>query len=313
MFGILWMLLPSGFPARWLGALMILPMFLISPETPPYGAIRMMVFDVGQGLAVSVQTRNHALLFDSGPDFNGEADSGNRILVPALRGMGIAQLDGLILSHNDLDHTGGAVSVLQAIPVSWVSSSLETDNEILEPVHDIRRCEDGQSWDWDGVHFEILHPSRVSYRQEDVSTNNRGCVLSISSGSQTVLLTADIEKDTENRLLKLHPEKLPATLMVVPHHGSKTSSTQEFVQKVRPRYAIFTMGYRNRFHHPRPEVVARYSDIGSELFRSDEDGAIIIQMNAADLTLERYRKTHARYWYQNHGEKEVSSFAAADN
>jgi competence protein ComEC len=299
MLGILWMLLPAGFPARWLGALMILPMFFISPATPPNGAIRMMVFDVGQGLAVSVQTQNHALLFDTGPDFNGEANSGNRILVPALRGLGIAQLDGLILSHNDLDHTGGAVSVLQAMPINWVDSSLEFDNEILRPVHDSRHCVDGQNWNWDGVHFEILHPSLASYRRDDISNNNRGCVLRISSGSQTVLIAADIEKDSEKRLLKLYPEKLPAILLVVPHHGSKTSSTVAFVQKVHPRYAIFTVGYRNKFHHPRPDVVARYRDIGSELFRSDEDGAIIIQMSAAALTLERYRKSHARYWYQN--------------
>jgi competence protein ComEC len=311
MIGIIWMLLPSGFPARWLGALMLLPMFFISPETPSYGASRMLVFDVGQGLAVAVQTQNHALLFDTGPDFNGDADSGNRILVPALRGLGIAKLDGLILSHNDLDHTGGAVSVLQAMPISWVDSSLEIDNEILRPVHDSRRCVDGQTWDWDGVHFEILHPSRASYRRDDISTNNMGCVLRVSSGSQTILIAADIEKDTEKRLLKLHPEKLPAILLVVPHHGSKTSSTPEFVQKVHPRYAVFTVGYRNKFHHPRPEVVARYRDVGSELFRSDEDGAIIVQMNAANLSLDRYRKSHARYWYQTQNSKEVSSFAAA--
>jgi competence protein ComEC len=277
---------------------MLLPMFFITPDTPAYGELRMLVFDVGQGLAVSLQTQSHALLFDTGPDFNGEANSGNRILVPALRGLGIAQLDGLILSHNDLDHTGGAAFVLQAMPISWVDSSLESDNEILRPVHDSRRCVDGQNWDWDGVHFEILHPSLASYRRDDISNNNRGCVLRVSSGTQVILLSADIEKDTEKRLLRLHANKLPATLLVVPHHGSKTSSTPDFVQKVHPRYAIFTVGYRNKFHHPKPEVVERYRDIGSELFRSDEDGAIVVQMNAADATLERYRKSHARYWYQ---------------
>lgn len=298
MFGIFWMLLPTGFPARWLGALMLLPMFFIMPETPPLGASKLLIFDVGQGLAVAVQTHSHALLFDTGPDFNGEANSGNRILVPALRGLGIAQLDGLILSHNDLDHTGGATSVLQAMPINWVDSSLDFDNEILRPVKDSRHCVDGQTWDWDGVHFEILHPSRASYLNENISNNNRGCVLRISSGKQTVLIAADIEKDTEKRLLALHPDKLPATLLIVPHHGSKTSSTPAFVQKVHPRIAVFTMGYRNKFHHPNPAVYARYHDIGSELLRSDEDGAIVVQMNADDLTVERYRKTHARYWYQ---------------
>jgi competence protein ComEC len=299
MFGIFWMLLPAGFPARWLGTLMLLPMFIIAPASPPFATLRLMIFDVGQGLAVGVQTQNHALLYDTGPDFNGDANSGNRILVPALRGMGIAQLDGLILSHNDLDHTGGAVSVLQAMPISWVVSSLPADHEILRPVRDSRRCADGQTWDWDGVHFEILHPSLESYMETDISDNNRGCVLRISSGKQSVLLVSDIEKVTEKRLLEKYADKLPATLLVVPHHGSKTSSTQDFVQKVHPHYAVFTVGYRNRFRHPHPDVFARYINIGSEALRSDDDGAIIIQMNAEDLTLERYRKSHARYWYQS--------------
>jgi competence protein ComEC len=145
----------------------------------------------------------------------------------------------LILSHNDLDHTGGATSVLQAMPVGWVDSSLEFDNEILRPVNNSRHCVDGQSWDWDGVNFEILHPIRASYHIVNISNNNRGCVLRISSGKQTVLIAADIEKDTEKRLLLLHPDKLPSTLLVVPHHGSKTSSTPAFVQKVHPRIAIF--------------------------------------------------------------------------
>jgi competence protein ComEC len=299
MLGIFWMLLPRGFPARWLGALMILPMFLIPPETPIYGTSKLLIFDVGQGLAVAVQTQHHSLLFDTGPDFNGEANSGNRILVPALRGLGIAHLDGLILSHNDNDHTGGAASVLQAIPIDWVSSSLPGDHEILRVVRDSRRCADGQTWDWDGVHFEILHPSLASYQIEDISDNNRGCVLRISSGQQSVLIAADIEKITEKRLLQRYAEKLPSTLLVVPHHGSKTSSTPEFVQKVHPRYAVFTVGYRNKFHHPNPDVFARYLDIGSETFRSDDDGAIIVKMDAVNLTLERYRKSHARYWYQS--------------
>ena len=306
MFGIFWMLLPRGFPARWLGVLMLLPMFFIAPETPPYGELKLLIFDVGQGLAVAVQTQNHALLFDTGPDFNGEANSGNRILVPALRGLGISQLDGLILSHNDNDHTGGAASVLQAMPINWVASSLPTDHEILRVVRDSRRCADGQTWDWDNVHFEILHPSLASYQDEDISDNNRGCVLRINSGKQSILIAADIEKVSEKRLLEKYAEKLPSTLLVVPHHGSKTSSTPEFVQKVHPRYAVFTMGYRNKFHHPNADVFARYVAIGSETFRSDEDGAIIIHLNAADFTLERYRKSHARYWYQSQRGKESS-------
>ena len=157
----------------------------------------------------------------------------------------------------------------------------------------------GRSWDWDGVHFELLHPALDSYAEEKISNNDRGCVLRISIGKNSVLLTADIEKNSERRLLEQHADKLAATLLVVPHHGSKTSSYTAFVAAVHPRYAVFTAGYRNRFGHPKEEVVERYRAIGSELLRSDEDGAILVEMDAANMHVEKYRKTHARYWQQS--------------
>ncbi|HEY5995317.1 MAG TPA: DNA internalization-related competence protein ComEC/Rec2 [Gallionellaceae bacterium] len=298
MAGALWLLLPRGFPARWLGLFLLLPMFLVLPEAPREGAVRLVIFDVGQGLSVAAQTHDHVLLYDAGPDFPGEADSGNRILVPSLRAQGIARLNALMLTHDDTDHTGGALSVMQAMPIGWMSSSLPDDSPIVRQADGQQRCTDGQRWDWDGVHFEILHPSRASYADNGVSKNNRGCTLRISTGTSSVLLAADIEKDSEQRLLHLHPDKLPATLLVVPHHGSKTSSTQAFVQAVHPRYAVFTAGYRNRFGHPKEEVVARYRAIGAELLRSDEDGAVIVEMDGNTFRIERWRKTHARYWQQ---------------
>lgn len=299
MFGILWLLLPRGFPSRWLGALLLLPMFLVQPAAPAPGSLRLTIFDVGQGLAVAAQTSKHALLYDSGPMFNSEANSGNRILLPALRGMGITRLDSLVLTHNDSDHTGGALSVMQAMPIALLSSSLPADSPILLQAAQTQRCSDGQSWDWDGVHFELLHPALGSYAEENINNNDRGCVLRISSGTNTVLLTADIEKNSERRLLAQHPDKLGATMLVVPHHGSKTSSTAAFVAAVHPRYAVFTSGYRNHFGHPKAEVVERYRATGSELLRSDEDGAILVEVDAASLHVERYRKTHARYWQQS--------------
>ncbi len=298
MVGVLWLLLPRGFPARWLGLLLMLPMFLILPVPPPAGVLRLVIFDVGQGLSVVAQTHSHALLYDSGPDFSGEADSGNRILIPSLRAQGIAKLDGLMLTHDDNDHTGGARSILQAMPVGWLSSSLATDHALLKLSSNSRRCTDGQAWEWDGVHFEVLHPSPESYTQEKIRDNERSCVLKISSGKHSVLLAADIEKTSERRLLHQHADKLPATLLVVPHHGSKTSSTAQFVEAVHPRYAVFTVGYRNRYGHPKQEVVERYHALGSELLRSDRDGAIVVEMDAHNFRVERYRKTHARYWYQ---------------
>jgi competence protein ComEC len=296
MLGIVVILLPRGFPARWLGFLLLLPMFLNTPEPPLSGSLRLIIFDVGQGLAVSVQTQHHTLLYDTGPDFSDGADSGNRILVPSLRAMGIGNLDGLILTHDDTDHTGGAASVMQTMPIEWLSSSLPAAHPLLQQMTGKRRCQDGQSWQWDGVNFEMLHPDAASYALPKIRDNNRGCVMRISIGDQHILLTADIEKESEQQLLKEHANKLPATLLVVPHHGSKTSSTDKFVAAVKPHYAVFTVGYRNRFGHPRQEILQRYADSGSTLLRSDEDGAILIEMNAQGLQVERYRKTHRHYW-----------------
>jgi competence protein ComEC len=304
MLGVLILLAPKGFPARYLGIIFMLPMFLITPTTPAANTARLTIFDVGQGLAVSVQTQHHALLFDTGPDFSGEADSGNRILIPVLRAQGISQLDGLMLSHNDLDHTGGAASLMQAMPIAWLASSLPDDSPLLENIpmqqgaamRGLRACVDGDKWEWDGVYFEILHPDKAADNEDEKHRNDLSCVLRVSIGSQHILLTGDIEKTSEQRLLKEHAEKLTASFLVVPHHGSKTSSTPEFVAAVLPDYAVFTVGYRNRYGHPKEEVLQRYADSGAALLRSDQDGAILVEMDAQNLSIERYRLTHQRYW-----------------
>ena len=296
MLGVLWILLPRGFPARWLGFLLLLPMFLNTPEPPAQGVLRLIVFDVGQGLSVAAQTRQHALLYDTGPDFSGEADSGNRILIPTLRALGIAELDGLILSHDDSDHTGGTASIMQAMPIGWVSSSLPATHPLLQSANHTRRCQDGESWNWDGVQFEMLHPAYGNDSTKKPHDNDQSCVLRIGVGKHSILLAGDIESGSEMRLLGQHADKLLTSLLVVPHHGSKSSSSLDFVAATLPDYAVFTAGYRNRFGHPREEVLQRYADSGAELLRSDEDGAILVEMNAQGLKVERYRKTHRRYW-----------------
>ncbi|NNM78833.1 MAG: MBL fold metallo-hydrolase, partial [Gallionella sp.] len=304
MLGVLLILAPRGIPARWLGLVLMLPMFLNTPGSPAPNTLRMIIFDVGQGLAVAVQTHDHALLFDTGPDFSGDADSGNRILVPALRALGIDRLDGLILSHDDLDHTGGTTSVMQAMPIDWVTSSLPDSSPLLrnfprqaiQEMKGSRHCTDGDHWLWDGVRFDILHPAAGADTSIKPHDNDLSCVLRISLGEQHILIVGDIEKKSEQRLLDNHAEQLPASLLVVPHHGSKTSSTPDFVAAVLPDYAVFTTGYRNRYGHPKEEVVQRYADSGAELLRSDEDGAILVEMNAQGLSVERYRKTHQHYW-----------------
>jgi competence protein ComEC len=230
--GALWILAPRGFPLRIFGGILLLPMFLIPPATPPTGTARIWVFDVGQGLAVAVQTQHHALLFDTGPDYAGEADSGNRILVPALRGLGVDRLDTLMLSHGDIDHIGGTDSVLQAIPTDRILTSMDTADKRLAGMPNTRSCGDGMQWDWDGVHFEVLHPPETAAAKRH--DNDQSCVLRISAGERHILLTGDIEKASEARLLQLHPDKLPADLLVAPHHGSRSSSGPAFVAAVNP-------------------------------------------------------------------------------
>ncbi len=294
--GALWLLAPRGFPMRWLGILPLLPMFLVVPAKPAEGGARVIVFDVGQGLSVAVQTRNHALLYDTGPAFSGEADSGNRILLPALRGMGIAQLDALVLSHGDTDHIGGTESILRGIPVVNVISSLPDTHPALRFAAHNEACADGQSWNWDGVRFEILHPPKADMTGPLEHNNERSCVLRISTGRNSALLVADIEQESELRLLNLHPGELPATLLVVPHHGSKSSSSQAFVDAVHPHFAIFTTGYLNHFGHPKEEVVDRYRKAGSTVLRSDVDGAVSIEMGTEAFKVDSYRSSHPRYW-----------------
>lgn len=296
MLGALWLLAPRALPLRGLGLVLMLPLFLNAPPPPAQGSARITIFDVGQGLAVAVQTHKHALLYDAGPDFSGEADSGNRILVPALRGMGIGRLDTLVLSHDDSDHIGGAASVMQSLPVGQVMTSLPATHPVLQQATRYEPCLDGQQWEWDGVRFDMLHPAAIADETGKARDNDSSCVLRISIGEQHVLLTGDIEQASESRLLQQHEEALLATLLVAPHHGSKSSSSPAFIAAVSPQYVVFTSGYRNRFGHPQPQVVERYLDADAEPFRSDRDGALLIEMNAHGLTLERYRATHRRYW-----------------
>lgn len=304
MAGIVWMLLPGrlglgfagGFPARWLGAVALLPVFLVLPERPEPGELWLTVLDVGQGLAIVARTETHALLYDTGPGFSSEADSGSRTIVPFLRGEGIKHLDAMIVTHVDSDHSGGALSVLEAVPVEWLVSSLKADHPIQLAASNKRYCHAGESWQWDGVQFDMLHPSEQSYRNPKLKTNALSCVLKITTTHGSVLLPADIEKKSEYQLLADNADALPATVLVAPHHGSKTSSTDEFVSQVNPRLVIFTVGYRNRFGHPKEEVMERYRALGSTLLRSDNDGAVMLRFADNTLAVETSRALRRRYW-----------------
>ena len=298
LLGALWWLLPRGFPARWLGAVWMLPALLVAVPQPTAGALWVSVIDVGQGLAVLVRTAHHTLLFDTGPRYNSEADSGSRIIAPYLRGEGVTRLDGMVLSHDDNDHTGGAASLLNAVPVTTVITSLSSTHPLFaDSAQPVRRCEAGQNWDWDGVHFAMLHPTLSSYADASLKDNHRSCVLKLSSTGGSVLLPADIEAEDEAILLATQPTLLRASVLVAPHHGSRTSSTPGFIAAVQPQLTVFTMGYNNRFGHPRSDVVTRYRDAGSQLRRSDVDGLVDIRF-MPDVAMETnsWRLLKRHYW-----------------
>lgn len=300
LLGVAWLLLPRGWPLRWLGLIGLMPMFLIIPLRPLSGDMKVTVLDIGQGLSVVVQTASHTLLYDTGPKYNAQSDAGNRIVMPYLLGEGVKKLDGMVVSHNDIDHSGGMQSVLATMPTNWLANSFDPEFKLSAATKRIP-CFAGQAWTWDQVQFEMLYPDFDSYADTAVKDNNRSCVLKVSSQSGSILLTGDIEKESEHALLEAHVEELKSDVMTVPHHGSKTSSTPEFVTTVKPSVSIFTVGYLNRFGHPKAPVVERYRDAGSLIYRSDHDGAVVLDFvtdanGKHQIRMQNWRKQNRCYW-----------------
>ncbi len=294
--GVLWLLAPAGFPARYAGLALLTPLFFVSAATPAPGALWLTVLDVGQGTAVVVRTATHTLLYDAGPQFGPESDSGSRTIVPWLRGEGLGRLDALVVSHQDSDHAGGAASVAAALPVAQLWSSLAASHPVMASVPYRLPCHAGQRWEWDGVRFEMLHPAAADYAAWLPAANAMSCVLRIEAAGRVVLLTGDIERASEAALLERAAADLRADILMVPHHGSRTSSTPPFIAAVQPAHAVFTAGYRNRFGHPRADVVRRYADAGAALYRSDYDGSIEFRVSADGIVASRWRDDNRRYW-----------------
>jgi competence protein ComEC len=296
MFGTLWLLAPRGWPARWLGLATWIPLLAAEPSHPEPGRMTVTAFDVGQGMALLIETGHHRLLYDTGPSYGPEINAGSRVILPYLRARGIASLDGMIVSHSDVDHSGGALSVLDGLPVDWVLGSLLPNHPIVAAARRHVQCAAGQAWTWDGVRFEILHPLAASYADLTLKPNARGCTLKITVGGKSMLLAGDIEALQESQLVSRDRERLRADVLLVPHHGSGTSSTPDFLTAVNPRAAVFQVGYRNRYQHPKKEVYDRYGELRIERLRTDQSGALTLNFGQI-IDITSYRETHARYWY----------------
>jgi len=290
-----WALMPRGVPARHVGLLCFMPLVAWQPPRPLAGQAQLTVLDVGQGLAVHVRTATHDLLFDAGPQYAPELDAGMRIVLPYLRAEGTPQLDMLVVSHNDNDHAGGADSVIAGMPVSTLRSSLPAGHPLLAAGPPHQPCRRGEVWDWDGVQFAFLHPPAGWQVKGD---NDSSCVLHIRTTGASVLLTGDIELAAEQSLLREAASRMPASIVLAPHHGSRSSSHADFIVATMPREVVFTSGYLNRFQHPHPDVVERYAVTGANLHRSDRDGALRFSLSQDGYTgPQAERAQRPRYWH----------------
>ncbi len=294
--GIVFLLFVPLGRGRWLGIIFLLPLLFQKQDVPADGEIYFTLLDVGQGLAAVVQTRNHTLVFDTGPRFSPEFDTGAAVLIPFLRSRQIQRLDTLVVSHGDNDHIGGADSLLAAIPVGQVYTS-------AQPLLDDNRaiaCRQGQHWQWDGVQFNVLHPGAGDLQMKE---NNQSCVLAVAGRYGSVLLPGDIEQEAERRLIEKYPGKLKSTILVAPHHGSKTSSSQAFIDAVKPDYVFFPTGYRNRFHFPNHNIVLRYQQAGIGLYDTAHEGAISFKLAEDPQSIGPlfFRQSALRYWHHNSG------------
>ncbi len=285
--GVAWLLAPRGWPARWVGALWLLPMLLVAPPGPKHGEVWFGLLDVGQGLSAVVRTAEHVLVYDTGARFSSRFDSGSDIVWPYLRRAGVQRIDTLIISHTDADHAGGVAGLLSSLPAQAVLSS------VPQRYLGARPCEAGQAWHWDGVDFTVLSPVPGG----DGTENNASCVMRVASAHGRVLLAGDIEAEAEATLVATAVDALPAEVLVVPHHGSKTSSTAAFLEQVRPDVALIPVGYRNRYRHPHPAVLARYRDLGVRLYDSPTHGAIEVYLRGKGVEVAPYRTAERRYWH----------------
>ncbi|MFO1321760.1 MAG: DNA internalization-related competence protein ComEC/Rec2 [Burkholderiales bacterium] len=294
--GVAWMLMPRGMPSRWLGGVLVLPLVFTVPAAPQDGEAWVTMLDVGQGLATVVRTREATLVFDAGPAWSHEADSGGRIVAPTLRAEGLRTVQTLVVSHDDRDHSGGVRSLSEAVAVDTVLTPLPRSRADFAGVRRVLGCVAGQTWTWSGVRFEMLSPSRPDALRSGARDNATSCVLKVTTAGASLLIAADIERDVEANLVA-EAARLKADLLIAPHHGSRTSSTAAFVSAVAAREVWFAVGYRNRFGHPHDEVVSRYRASGARSRRSDADGAVMARLDARGFTVKAWRPEAARYWH----------------
>lgn len=292
--GVFLLLLPVGFPGRWLGVIWLLPIFFIKPLGPAAGDIWLTLLDVGQGLSAVIKTQKHTLVFDAGSRWDEAADMGENVVLPFLRTFDTKKIDMLVISHGDNDHIGGMNALHKQLAILAIKTSVPEKI----PYQQVSYCLRGETWQWDGVKFEFDYPTENNLHLG----NNSSCVLRISNNNTAILLTGDIEKLAEKELINKPEKNLSADILVAPHHGSKTSALSEFIDEVNPRIVLFPIGYRNRYHFPHVSVVKKYQQRNVLLLDTVKLGAIQFYIKNSDkksaLVPISYRKNHLHYWNQ---------------
>lgn len=297
------LLAPRGIPFRLAGAALLL-VFLF-PVRHEQEGLRLTTLDVGQGLALVLESPDVTLLYDTGARFSDNFDAGSRIISPYLVAHGHRQLDQVFISHADNDHAGGLSGILTTLKVKTVAAGqpraarrqLRKLNLVVDD-NLISDCHQGMQWVYGELVIDALWPADSSAGIKGDKTNNRSCVLLLRYGGQLILLPGDIEADVESALLKAGLLPKDVDILVAPHHGSRSSSSRAFVDQVSPDFIIYSAGYKNRYNHPHPDIVERYRQAGSAGYNTGTQGAVTFRLNPdGHLDVHYSRKTDRRPWY----------------
>ena len=282
-------LLPTGWPGRYVAILAVAALLLYSPKPPAKECVQLHVLDVGQGLATVLQTHSSTLLFDTGASFRGGGSVGERTVVPFLRSKGIRQIDWLLVSHADIDHSGGVAAIYDYADVT----TLLVGEALSEAGLPSLPCRAGQRWTADQVRFQVLHPDTDRAWQG----NDSSCVLLVEAGRYGLLLTGDIEADAERAIVAAN-DLGDVDIVVVPHHGSATSSGMPFVKAVSPRIAIVSAGHGNRWGFPKATVVERWQAVGATVLNTATEGAVSVRLcgDSGIRALRMDRQDRRRFW-----------------
>lgn len=289
--GLLMLMQARGLPARFLSLIFLSALFLVREDVVNEDQLRVTVLDVGQGLAVMVETANHTLLYDAGPRFPSGFNTGTAVVLPYMQKRNIDHVDKVIISHNDNDHAGGVHALLNAGVVKKLIVSNQRNRYSMISTD---YCREGDEWRWGETQFRILHPPN----EWQSNSNNRSCVVQIVHPAGTILLSGDIEAATERRLIAEYGDKLRSELLLVPHHGSSSSSSRRFLARVRPQTAVFSVGYRNRYSFPHAKITSRYQSIGTELVDTIRQGAVTFVFDTRKGMHKEvgYRPRSRQYW-----------------